>query len=168
MQLPSRFAFVLPCVLLSVLALAAPPGPTQQIPAARWVIAPDRITDTRTALLWSAADNGADIDWNAARGFCDARGAGWRLPSVDEIRSLYTDPADTDAHLSCGAAQCSSGAPLRLSGAWFWSAAAVGKDAYDGDELAWGVSLASGGRTQSVKDQSYGSRALCVRDGAAH
>lgn len=160
-----RFAFALPCALFAALSTAAPPAPSESKSAPRWLADGAQITDTRSGLLWSAHDNGADIDWNRARAICAARGAGWRLPSVDELRSLH---ADGDTPVTCGSAHCRTAAPLKLSGAWFWSAAPVGKDAYDGDELAWGVSLASGASTQSVKEQSYGSRALCVRDAAAH
>jgi len=153
----SRIAFALPFALFAGLSLAAPP-------ADRWVPDGTEVADTRDGLHWSAHDNGTDIDWNRAREFCAGRGAGWRLPSVNELRSLY---GEHDAPVACGASHCRTRAPLTLTGAWFWSAAPVGKDAYDGDELAWGVSLASGAPTQSVKEQSYGSRAVCVRDAAA-
>lgn len=163
----SKFAFAAACVLSAGLALAAAPPLLDAEPAAQWTRAGDRVVDTRSGLQWRARDNGADIDWNRARVFCTTIGAGWRLPSPEELRALYAGPPAMGTPVPCGASRCRIRAPIALSGAWFWSAAAVGKDAYDGDELAWGLSLANGARTQSVKEQAYGSRALCVRDGAA-
>ena len=53
------------------------------------------ITDTKTGLMWAAADNGIPINWPDSLLFCeDYNGGGhndWRLPTLEELASLY-DP----------------------------------------------------------------------------
>ncbi len=53
------------------------------------------VLDTRTNLMWAARDNGSNINWYEAKGYCENyRGGGykdWRLPTVDELAGLY-DP----------------------------------------------------------------------------
>jgi hypothetical protein len=130
----------------------------------RWTIADHALKDATTGLQWTASDNGADINWTQAQAYCSSRGGGWRLPAIDELASLYAGKAVGATTAKCGDSSCRTTAPLALSAAWFWSSTPVGADAYDGVELAWGLSLANGVRTQSVKELSYGSRALCVHD----
>jgi hypothetical protein len=138
----------------------APAGP-------RWVAAEKGvIEDTRTGLQWTAADNGADINWNDAKSWCIAKRFRWRLPTLQELLSIYVPAADSGAGSSgvaCGQSTCHTGVEFKLSESWFWSSTPVGKDAYDGIELAWGVQLLNGARTQSAMDTAEGSRALCVR-----
>ena len=134
----------------------------------RWVTAKKGvIEDTRTGLQWMTADNGADINWNDAKSFCISKRFRWRLPTLQELLSIYAAApgagAGTD-RVACGQATCHTYVEFRLSGSWFWSSTPVGKDAYDGIELAWGVQLVNGARTQSVMDLGDGSRALCVRN----
>jgi len=49
--------------------------------------------DTRTNLMWSTSDNGKNINWDQARGFCERfQGGGytdWRLPTATELQGLY-------------------------------------------------------------------------------
>lgn len=51
------------------------------------------VLDTRTNLMWSAKDNGSDIDWANAKSYCENyRGGGyknWRMPTQDELAGLY-------------------------------------------------------------------------------
>ena len=51
------------------------------------------VLDSKTGLMWAAKDNGADIDWQGAKGYCkNYRGGGftdWRLPTQDELAGLY-------------------------------------------------------------------------------
>ena len=77
------------------------------------------VLDTRTNLMWALLDNGSNINWQDAKGYCDNyRGGGytdWRMPTQDELAGLY-DAAKTyksdcgdDIHLTelirltCGA-----------------------------------------------------------------
>jgi len=112
-------------------------------------------------LEWLQNDNGGDIDWNSAKSYCEGRHRGWRLPSLRELESLYDEH---ERGVGCGQAMCKVSSQFHLTGTWFWSVTQVGKDSTDGIELAWGVLMANGARTQTVRDASYGSRVLCVRD----
>ncbi len=53
------------------------------------------VTDTTTGLMWAAKDNGSDINWSDAKGYCENyRGGGytdWRMPTLDELETLYDD-----------------------------------------------------------------------------
>lgn len=77
------------------------------------------VADTRTGLMWAAKDNGKNINWNAAKRYCDNYSVGgysdWRLPTIDELKGLYDKskgyPMDCDSeyevyltrliHVSC-------------------------------------------------------------------
>lgn len=51
------------------------------------------VHDTRTNLMWAAKDNGANINWQDAKTYCENyRGGGytdWRMPTQDELAELY-------------------------------------------------------------------------------
>ncbi|KAF0154405.1 MAG: hypothetical protein FD159_2601 [Syntrophaceae bacterium] len=51
------------------------------------------VLDTRTNLMWAAKDNGANINWQNARRYCENyRGGGysdWRMPTQNELTGLY-------------------------------------------------------------------------------
>ncbi len=118
------------------------------------------LKDTRTTLEWLQDDSGEDIDWSDAKSYCDGKRNGWRLPSLQELRSIY----DEHEHgVRCAQTICKVSSQFHLTGTWFWSATQVGKDSADGIELAWGVLMANGAQTQAVREASYGSHALCVR-----
>jgi hypothetical protein len=118
------------------------------------------IKDTRTKLEWSQEDNGDDIDWDEAKSNCEQRHGRWRLPSLQELKSIYDEHAPG---VRCARAICKVSSQFHLTGSWFWSATQVGKDSTDGIELAWGVLMVNGVQTQTVREASYGSRVLCVR-----
>jgi hypothetical protein len=118
------------------------------------------LQDGRTKLEWLQDDNGDDIDWNEAKSYCDGRHDRWRLPSLQELKSIYDEHA---SGVRCAQAICKVSSRFHLTGTWFWSATQVGRDSTDGIELAWGVLMANGVQTQTVRDASYASRVLCVR-----
>lgn len=51
------------------------------------------VQDTKTNLMWSARDNGKDINWSDAKSYCENfQGGGytdWRMPTLDELAELY-------------------------------------------------------------------------------
>ena len=51
------------------------------------------VLDTRTNLMWAAKDNGADINWQNAKSYCQNYSGGghtdWRMPTQDELAGLY-------------------------------------------------------------------------------
>jgi hypothetical protein len=150
--------------VVSICQTALAGEPTTVPEAARWVaVEKGVVEDTRTGLQWTAADNGADINWKDAGSWCISKKLRWRLPTLQELLSIYV-PATGSNGVACGQASCHTYVEFKLTGSWFWSATPVGKDAYDGIELAWGVQLINGAKTQSVMALSEGSRALCVRN----
>jgi hypothetical protein len=58
----------------------------------------ETVLDTQTNLMWAAKDNGAGIDWQDAKKYCENyRGGGytdWRMPTLNELAGLY-DAAKT-------------------------------------------------------------------------
>lgn len=54
------------------------------------------VIDTKSGLMWAAVDNGADINWQDAKKYCDSYAVGghhdWRLPTIAELESLLTTP----------------------------------------------------------------------------
>ena len=121
------------------------------------------LQDGTTGLQWTRKDNGADINWLDADSYCRGKHDGWRLPSIEELAAIYDATAGPTR---CAEEACRIAGQFALSGAWFWSATQVGKDATDGIELAWGILMVNGVRTQSVREAKYASRALCVRSAA--
>jgi hypothetical protein len=148
-------------IALPVLSAATDPPDTPRSQEGWKNLGNGILQDERTKLEWSQSDNGADIDWNEAKASCDGKHAQWRLPSLQELKSIYNEHA---RGVRCANATCKVASQFHLTGSWFWSATQVGKDATDGIELAWGVLLVNGAQTQTVREASYGSRALCVRD----
>ncbi|MDO9209250.1 MAG: DUF1566 domain-containing protein [Deltaproteobacteria bacterium] len=51
------------------------------------------VLDAQTGLMWAAKDNGANINWQNAKSYCENyRGGGykdWRMPTQDELAGLY-------------------------------------------------------------------------------
>jgi Protein of unknown function (DUF1566) len=147
-------------------AQSAPPAAAQADP--RWVAAEGGVVnDMKTGLQWTREDNGSDVDWNSARSYCAAKQHGWRLPSLEELGSLYIEPGaggpgQRAEGSACGHAVCRTSALFALGDSWFWSSTPVGQDGSDGIELAWGLQLINGARTPSVMEADFG-RALCVR-----
>lgn len=55
--------------------------------------------DPATGLLWADTDNGSNINWNEANEFCSNQLKigdyfGWRLPDINELKSLYDESFD--------------------------------------------------------------------------
>jgi hypothetical protein len=140
----------------------APASPPRALTGAnRWTdLGNGALKDAMTGLEWTKDDNGSDVDWNDAKAYCDGRSKGWRLPSLKELTAVFdlTEPG-----VRCAQAQCKISSQFKLTGTWFWSATQVGVDSTDGKELAWGVLMVNGAQTEAVRDASYGSRTLCVR-----
>lgn len=55
------------------------------------------VTDTQTGLMWADHDNGANINWPNAKIYCEGYSgggkSGWRMPTIDELRQLYSSGA---------------------------------------------------------------------------
>lgn len=59
------------------------------------------VLDTTTNLMWADKDNGVDIQWIAAKTFCENFSTGgyddWRMPTKNELAGLYSG-SSRDAH----------------------------------------------------------------------
>lgn len=76
------------------------------------------VVDTKTGLMWAAADNGEDVNWTAAALFCEEYAGGgftdWRLPTCEELSTLYTpEKANEDGLFLSGV--------IRLSSIMMWT-----------------------------------------------
>jgi len=155
-------------ICLGGAAWAASTAPDAPEARSRWVAGEAGVVEDRqTGLQWTRQDNGSDLDWDAARRYCLSKRQGWRLPEIEELASLYRKPVAGADHtgpdgVACGGSICRVASLFRLGDSWFWSSTVVGPDGSDGTELAWGLQLSNGARTQSVMVAGFG-RALCVR-----
>jgi hypothetical protein len=62
-------------------------------------------TDLATGLEWQHTPTGGDMDWESAVIHCqnlDLNGAGWRLPNISELRSLFRGCPATESGGACG------------------------------------------------------------------
>ena len=117
------------------------------------------IRHVASGLYWTQLDNGSDITWVAARSWCEAKGSGWRLPTVAELRRLHKDGADAVVPLNCGSFSCRAPPGFVLTSVFFWSSESGLKpnevlrfQLYDGREWA-----------QHAGHPPHDNRALCVR-----
>lgn len=113
------------------------------------------VLDTQSRLTWASADNGADADWYDARKHCEALGAGWQLPSAEQLLTLY-DASGTLAN-PCGDATCRVTPLITLSGGFHWSSS------QEPNLRAVVIDLGSGQRRPLAIVNPFGLRALCLR-----
>lgn len=76
--------------------IAAEASPKGSAPSgtATWI-------DPATGLEWQVEPAGETMGWEAAKEHCAARGEGWRLPTVSELRSLIRGCPRTQTGGSC-------------------------------------------------------------------
>lgn len=114
------------------------------------------VKDNQTGLTWAAEDNGNDIDWPKAQQYCQSKGAGWRLPNVNELLALYnTNPDDTQECM--GLLTCKITPKIKVSGLTPWSAER------NSDSEAWYVYFNDGKQYAYTISSTQGKRALCVK-----
>ncbi len=145
-------------VLVTAVACSCSNEPTQP----RFVsLGADGVRDTRTGLAWVSRDSGQGLSWLDADKYCRglapaSSGAGWRLPSIEELVSLY----DTSMEQPCGeAATCRIAPAIHLSSPYQWSATAPQPDRRVYYDFTFGSQLAPLIRPTLTR------RALCTRDG---
>ena len=120
-----------PTTWIVVLATAAACSSGDEVTKARFVsLGADGVRDSRIRLVWASRDVGQGLSWHDAnrhcRGFPPAsNGVGWRLPSIDELASLY----DTSMEQPCGeAAVCRIDPAIDLSSPYQWSSTAPARE----------------------------------------
>lgn len=121
----------------------------------------DAVRDSHSALVWTARDSGLELSWPDADEHCRSRALGsagvqWRLPSIEELASLY----DGSVEQPCGeAATCRIDPAIDLSSPYQWSATAPkpNRRAY--------YDFAHGSRLAPLIRSTLTRRALCTRAG---
>ena len=90
----------------------------------------DMVRDARLAIVWTSGDRGVQLSWRDADRYCRGRflgegGERWRLPSSDELGSLF-EPA---MEQPCGkSATCRTDPAIDLSTPYQWSSTAPRPD----------------------------------------
>jgi OOP family OmpA-OmpF porin len=116
------------------------------------------VLDTKTNLMWSAVDNGGNINWSDAKLFCETyRGGGytdWRMPTLNELAGLYDRliVGNNDFHLTKA---------IFLTGSFVWSSEVRGSEA-----AAFGFGQDYGFAVWDSLTHKSRNRALPVRDGS--
>ena len=110
----------------------------------------------RQGSVWTAADNGRDVDWVEADRYCAQRGM--HLPGVVQLESLVDRSGTQSA--PCQAKQCKVSGLFHLTGYRFWAKQREGN--------RWGllVRLDDGRRSFDFTGSRDNLRALCVRSAA--
>lgn len=108
--------------------------------------------DRKTHLLWSAKDNGRDVDWRRAHDHCTqlelAGFSDWRLPILGELEDIM-DPLSSGGY--------STPAEISLTSCCVWSS--TRKD----DVGAYNFNYRYSKRFSGSLTHTYDLRALCVR-----
>lgn len=132
--------------------------PPESTPSTRFVANADgTVTDTETGVVWAGKDNGSDINWANAQAYCASLGAGWTLPTAEQLIKLY----DTrDPGQPCiGLLTCKVTQLIQVSGLTPWTSQA------NGEAEAWYVYLNDGKPYAYKVSDTPGKRALCMRAG---
>lgn len=151
-------SLLLCAALLAASALPAPAGP-------RLIENEDgTLTDPQAGLMWSAQDNQGAVDWQDARRWArftfpstlPADAGGWRLPTIQELESLFEASAYYGGYESdCGLNVRISSA-IRLSCGFVWSSEESGIQARY-------YNFKQGFAVLDRKAKARGHRALAVR-----
>jgi hypothetical protein len=105
--------------------------------------------------MWTKKDNGSKVTWQEATDYCRnlqlAGHSDWRLPTIDELKSIYNENVNIGGNHVKG--------NLQLSIWWDWSSS-QGEDSGE----AWAFGLSDyGGVDSGLLGVSHNGRALCVR-----
>ena len=118
------------------------------------------VLDRETGLVWEQSPSASTFTWDIAQIHCNSLNAGnrggWRLPTIQELRSLVDgDPANTSSP------RLPPGHPFssNVQSSGYWSATSSASDA----GLVWGVFFVFGNVFTSSK--SFTDFAWCVRGG---
>lgn len=123
------------------------------------------VTDPKNHLMWASTDNQGDIDWRQADRWVrytlpdtlTAAYTDWRLPTLDELRSIYVDdPAYAGYLTDCGMTVRII-PEIHLSCGWVWTS-------QQQSISAWGFHFNRGIRIKDRMVLKKGYRALAVRN----
>lgn len=113
----------------------------------RFEIKETTVLDTKTGLEWAREVLGP-MHWKVAMDAAQAKGDGWRLPTIEELITLIN-------FSRCEPASEFPGQPS----VWFWSSSSYALNA----SSAWSVNFGYGNVDNNGKTYSYCAR--CVRGG---
>jgi formylglycine-generating enzyme required for sulfatase activity len=115
-------------VVIAILALA--PAARSDAPAGRYTVTSGTVYDTKTKLTWQQAVPATTYTWANAKTYCAGvgatlGGAGWRLPTLNELLTIVdysrTNPAiDPIAFPSTPTNYFWSSSPLAGSSSYAW------------------------------------------------
>ena len=88
------------------------------------------VTDHKLNLMWSKTDNNGNIDWKQAVRWVrytfpdtlEKKYDNWRLPTVEELKSLYVKDAEYDGYESDCGQRVKIVSAIRISCGWVWTA----------------------------------------------
>jgi len=122
--------------------------------------------DRATGLTWTRKDNGSDVDWKAARDYCEgmrlSRSA-WRLPTIAELATIH-DPSLSSSFLRDDPQRAYKvnyhiKGDIVLTESSVWSSTAL----EDRGDRHWYFDFTVGYRNPYLGDDPWLKRALCVR-----
>jgi hypothetical protein len=123
----------------------------------RFVVLGDAVVrDARSALEWTRHDDGVGLEWPKADAYCRALSIDdgrWRLPSIEELRSLY----GAAPGVSCGDVTCAVDPAFTLGGPYVWSATEPVPETRTYLDMQYGTALSPRITPTLVR------RVLCVR-----
>jgi hypothetical protein len=158
-------------ILVSVVTMiSAAQSPTTDQSPVRETQALGYWIDPNTKLMWTAEDNGNDVNWKNAVHYChDLRLAGysdWRLATIDELQGIYDDSGYTSRPPIKGIEWALAGKPkggLLLTGNHEWSNTKGQDDRGHSNGYAWYFNFSHGKRDWDPYGYRGSKRALCVR-----
>lgn len=122
-------------------------------------IAQGTVRDSRTGLTWEQADNKEWLNWEDACDYCDTLALGgysdWRLPSVDELRTIVDHTELNMAMSSVYQGYSASRSQI------YWTATEYAGHSATPAHYAWGISFYSGSVHPRYKPYYHSIR--CVR-----
>lgn len=124
--------------------------------------------DLATKLMWTKSDNGGDIDWDGAQGYCQNLRLGgysdWRLPTIEELQAIY-DPATSVPNPRCSEtpSRIRNGITLSTCGTvtGVWSSSPSNSTSHH--PYSFDFRGPNPGRFYTSPGHSHNHRALCVR-----
>jgi hypothetical protein len=129
--------------------------------------------DPSTRLVWTGTDNGKDVNRYQATNYCrdlDYKGySNWRLPTIDELESIYEPGARTQRKLPHYPSQ-EPAVPVALNikgnlsvTGDSWSSSDINTEPSYPSKYGWSFNFNQGSRIQDELTSASGKRALCVR-----
>jgi len=118
------------------------------------------VLDTKTNLMWAGKDNGSDVSWPDAKSYCENYHAGnyadWRLPTNDELASLYDAQQTRTAPCAGNFSIHPATELIKITCIETWSSETR-------DAQAANFNFVQGNQRWYPQIQTYGTRALPVR-----